>query len=182
METMTKKRLFFAHQHEEEEIWLSELSQKGWHLICEPGIFIYTFEKDPYKKYVYRLDYDPDDKTGIEMAKFYIDMGWSKIGKLFNGWYYFRKEAGSAEEHLLYSDTASKIELYKRIRKRIGLTALIIPLPLIPLFSSLIAYNQITTYFVMGIISVFVLSAASSLGRVVYKITKKVNKLEREGN
>ena len=179
MNKLTKYKLFWAYEHEEEEEWLNNLSAKGWHYIGEPKALKYIFAKNPEKKYIYRLDYDPDDKQGKKMAHFYSEMGWENIGKLFNGWYYFRKETKEGENHQLYSDTASKIELYKRIRKTL-LSLLWIPIiPLIPLFSSVREYGQTADYVFISLYGIFLLVYAVTIGKTMYKITRKIKNVEK---
>ncbi len=179
MKEITKKRLFLAHQHEEEEKWLNKLSEEGWHLLYEPAIYKYRFNYDREKRYIYRLDFDSVESSASDMVSFYTELGWKKIGRLFNGWYYFRKEAGSGDEHHLYSDSSSKIELYKRIRKRLGIAGFVPLLCFMPLFSNLLLVNDSEFSILIPISGFLSICLAGFLGRIIYRISRMISKLEK---
>ncbi|MFK7691611.1 DUF2812 domain-containing protein [Paenibacillus sp. HJGM_3] len=58
----------------------------------KPGIARHRFERDPAKRYVYRMDYHPikeRDQLDSYLALF-EDAGWEHAGSKI-GWHYFRR-------------------------------------------------------------------------------------------
>ncbi len=177
---MKKYRFFWTYQHEEEEKWLNDLSKDGLHLSGKSSFLRYNFENDPGPMYVYRLDYNPDDNQADDLIAFYKELGWDSIAKNSDSWYYFRKAAGNDADHQLYSDSSSRIELFKRIRNRIGLSAFVLFVPLIPLYSSLKEYGHAADYVFLISYAVFLLFAGSITINVIYKFTRKIGKIKEE--
>lgn len=114
MEIMKKFHWFWAWEDEKEEIWLREMSKKGWHFkaVSFPGDYI--FEQGQPTGYVYRLDYFINRKDMDEYQQVFEDAGWDYMGEM-NGWQYFRKEAFEDQELEIYTDNASKAGKYQRI-------------------------------------------------------------------
>jgi len=125
--TLRKSKWFWPWQDEEEEVWLREMSQQGWHLsdVGLPGVYI--FESGEPKDFVYRLDYPGSDKMDKgDYLQLFMDTNWEFIEER-TGWYYFRQPAQSDQELEIYTDADSKISKYQRLLAY----ALIILLPLI---------------------------------------------------
>lgn len=118
---MKKFRLYF--DKDKEEKWLNEMSEQGWAMAdffaglytfvpCKPGEYIYQVDmpgeigKMPIweQKIKYREYIDLVEETE---AEYVCRWGW---------WLIFRREAAKGE-FVLYTDTESKIGLYRRIRK-----------------------------------------------------------------
>jgi hypothetical protein len=114
MTTMKQFRMFWAWEDEKEEIWLREMSQKGWHFksVSLPGNYI--FERGEPIDYVYRLDHfiNQQDKPGY--LQLFEDAGWDYMGEM-NRWQYFRQEAIEGEALEIFTDNASKAKKYQRI-------------------------------------------------------------------
>ena len=52
-----KFKWFWAWQDEKEELWLSEMAERGYHLDYIPFPCVYQFHRGEPAKYIYRLDY-----------------------------------------------------------------------------------------------------------------------------
>lgn len=122
---VSKWKWFWAWNDEQEEAWLSELSEQGLHLegISFPGS--YQFRKGEPEKYIYRLDYQSlKTKDKDSYLQLFSDAGWENVGEM-GGWMYFRIRANNGEAPEIFSDLESKIGKYQRV-----LTYLIILLPI----------------------------------------------------
>jgi hypothetical protein len=127
METksITKFKWFWAWQDEQEEAWLSEMAQQGYHL--EKLIFptIYQFAVREPSEVVYRLDYpNLSKKDKVSYLQLFRDSGWDYIGDQ-GGWVYFRRQIQPGDPTEIFTDVESKIAKYQRV-----LTYLIILLPI----------------------------------------------------
>ena len=126
-----KFKWFWAWQDEDEEAWLREMSNQGWHLSRIGFPTAYTFQSGPPEDYVYRLDYRSHWKMDKEdYLQLFSDAGWEYVEQMA-GWHYFRQLAQPGEDLEIYTDAESKIEKYKRL-----LAFLVILM--LPLFASLI--------------------------------------------
>jgi hypothetical protein len=116
METKTirKHRIFWTWQDEEEEAWLREMAQQGWHLLKPGFLGFYTFQQGESADIVYRLDFITSKDDREEYYQLFTDAGWELVGEMM-GWQYFRKEARPGEELQIYTDPESKIQKYMRL-------------------------------------------------------------------
>lgn len=113
-------RTYTAWNYEKEEDFINENSNGGWQLI-KGGCFHSVYEKDDSKKYVYKIDYNPETmKKSIENKRYiemFEDLGWEYINSTYNGWNYFRKEYNEnsdASEYEIYTDHTSYKEMLGR--------------------------------------------------------------------
>ena len=136
METQTLKKLrwFWAWEDEQEEAWLRQMSQAGWHLesVGLPGL--YTFRQGEPRDYVYRLDFNSNRAGFLHYVQLFQDAGWQHL-LAYGNWQYFRKEARPGENPEIFTDNASKVTKYRRV-----LFILVVILPL--LLSSLNPLRQ----------------------------------------
>jgi hypothetical protein len=154
MDKTRKFKWFWAWEDEQEEAWLTDMAQQGWHL-TEQGVFgFYTFERGTPRNVVYRLDYKTGDKDMADYLQLFEDAGWEHVGAM-GGWQYFRKEAREGETPEIYTDAASKIKKYQRV--------LLFLVALLPVYSTML-------YTLHDVESTFlkVASVLSSLLMVVY--------------
>lgn len=110
-------KVYAAWNYEKEENFINENSNSGWQLV-KGGCFHSVYEKDNSKKYIYKIDYNPetikksiDKKRYIEMFE---DLGWEYINSTYNGWSYFRKEYDEnrdESEYEIYTDHTSYKEM-----------------------------------------------------------------------
>lgn len=113
---ITKYKLFWVWQHEQEEEWLNAMSAEGLQL-SSVGFCRYTFEEGEAGAYQYRLELLeslPTAPQSKEYLRFMEDMGVEHVGSLF-GWVYFRKKTSEGAFDL-YSDTASRLKHFGRMR------------------------------------------------------------------
>ena len=54
VQRIRKFRWFWPWQDQQEEAWLTEMSQSGWHLVSMAGPAVYTFERGETRLYFYR--------------------------------------------------------------------------------------------------------------------------------
>lgn len=113
---MKKFRLYF--DKDKEEKWLNEMSRQGWAMRefffgvyvftpCEAGEYIYRVDMPGGRGPVWKVNREYIELVEETGAEFVCRWGW---------WMIFRKEA-SKGEFVLYTDTESQIELYRRIRR-----------------------------------------------------------------
>lgn len=172
MTTLNKFHWFWAWNDEEEEVWLREMSQKGWHFKSVSGFGNYTFEKGEPTDYVYRLDHFIDPKNQDHYLQLFEDSGWDHMGEM-GGWQYFRKEAGKGEDPVIYNDNDSK-------RKKYGHIMLILVI-FLPLFLNIIMiiskakniFMQVITLLVFSLFAVYIYAMIKLLQRII-KLKKKI--------
>ncbi len=109
---MVKFRWYY--DKDAEEAWLKEMSLKGW-AFKKFWLGFYSFEACEPGEYNYQIDL-LDNWSGdkVEFANFMEGAGVEVISQWYR-WVYLRKKAidGPFE---MYTDIASKIEQYKRIK------------------------------------------------------------------
>lgn len=114
-QTITKYRLFWPWQDEQEEAWLESMSREGWHLQSVRLLCSYTFARGEPTPYIYRLDYFQGYKsTFAEYRQIFEDAGWVYLGELSN-WRYWRKQLVNGEKPEIFTDRESKIKKYQRL-------------------------------------------------------------------
>jgi len=126
-----KIKWFWPWQDEQEEAWLRNMSQKGWHLSSIGLPCIYRFRAGEQRDYVYRLDYQTfPKKDKQEYQQLFRDAGWEHIVEM-SAWQYFRKEIKEGEAPEIFTDVESKVTKYKRVLAFLAffVVILIAPLP-----------------------------------------------------
>ena len=87
-------RVYAAWNYEKEENYINENSKNGWQLV-KGGCFHSIYAKDDSKKYIYKIDYNPETiRESIEKRRYielFEDLGWEYINSTFNGWNYLEK-------------------------------------------------------------------------------------------
>ncbi|HUU62674.1 MAG TPA: DUF2812 domain-containing protein [Dehalococcoidia bacterium] len=129
--TIRKIKWFWPWQDEQEEAWLRNMSQKGWHLSSVGLPCIYRFRAGEQRDYVYRLDYQTfPKKDKQEYQQLFRDAGWEHIGEM-SAWQYSRKEIKEGETLEIFTDVESKVTKYKRVLAFLAffVVILIAPLP-----------------------------------------------------
>ena len=107
----------FTFDKDDEQDWLNDYAQQGWAMVsffgglvtfvpCQPGEYIYQIDLLPGKG-VFAKNYE-------DYVIFMNEMGVEVLQR-WGRWVYLRKRAGDGPFEV-YTDTASKIELYRRIR------------------------------------------------------------------
>ena len=96
----------------------AEMSAKGWHLEENNGILFRFAQGEPHR-YIYALNMDED--TDETMYETYAQCGWTPVIKE-KGMHIFRAEEGTPP---IFSDTASKLEILEKERRKFGIYALV---------------------------------------------------------
>jgi hypothetical protein len=168
---MRKFKWFWAWQDEDEEAWLREMSNDGWHLVGIGFPTIYNFESGEAKDYVYRLDYRSHWKMDKEdYLQLFRDSGWEYVEQMA-GWHYFRQVAQPGEELEIYTDAESKIQKYQRLLAFLGILML-------PLFISLINL-QTRPYEWVELLLVFIFLLFLLYVYAIVRIWLRINQLKR---
>lgn len=169
---MLKFRLYY--DKDEEEVWLNEMSQKGW-AFKKFFLGYYTFEPCEPGEYNYQIDL-LDNWSGEkeDYATFMDESGVEVISQWYR-WVYIRKKAADGPFEM-YTDAESKIAQYRRI-KNFFLVGLIIEM-----LCFLIEFNEaVSTGFksfwgltiLLGIIVLAFL-------RMIWKCKWKIEQLQQE--
>lgn len=177
---MRKIRIYF--DKDKEEVWLNRMCAKGWAMT---GFFlgVYTFQPCEPEKYTYRIDMpgeigknsirDQQKREYIEFveetdAEYVCDWGW---------WVFFRKETAKGKFEL-YTDSESKIALYKRIRKMFFLIGLLEVYVGVMNTERLISNSRIYGAEMAFMVLIYLIIAVFVY--IIIKTTVKINKLQKE--
>ena len=110
---------FVLPESEREEPFLGEMSWNGWHLV-KTNYFSYKFQKGEPADYQYRMDFMSKELGRAEYVQLLQDAGWEIVDTRrddFGVWAYCRKLRSENDTLELYTDTESKLELVRRIKK-----------------------------------------------------------------
>lgn len=169
---MKKFRLFF--DKDEEEIWLKEMSVKGW-AFKKFFLGVYNFEACEPGEYNYQIDLLNNwngDKN--DFTSFMADSGVEVVSQWYR-WVYIRKKSSEGPFEM-YTDQESKISQYRRIKK-FFFVALIIEI--ICFFMELNAAIQ-TKSTMMWAFVVLLGVIVITLLRIFWKCKWKIQQLENE--
>ena len=173
---MFKKVFRLYWDKDAEEIWLNEMSNKGWAL-TNFFLGVYTFKKCENGEYCYRIDLMKDfvhSKESIDYIKFVEETGAEFVAS-WGRWVFFRKKTSEGKFDL-YTDIESKINSYKEIRKMFGILGIAELLIGISQIGNI--YDHFRVYSLIAMIIIFLLAAI--LLRIAIKTTNKIKKLEKE--
>lgn len=110
--TVTKFRLFFAHQDREQEQWLRAMANKGLHLKSLNGLCFWTFIQGEPADVAYRLDFQNANTS--DYRQLFEDAGWELVVHV-TGWQYWRKEVINGRVPEIHTDRQSKIAKFQRV-------------------------------------------------------------------
>ncbi|NTV90773.1 MAG: DUF2812 domain-containing protein [Clostridiales bacterium] len=128
--------------HESEEVWLNEMSSKGFALL-DYSWCRYVFEDAPKGEYTYRielLENSPSHPESCAYINFLAETGIEYVAKYMR-WVYFRRKSSEGEFDL-FSDAESRIAHYKRI---IRLWVIVMAMNV---FAVLINFINVTEHFI----------------------------------
>ena len=117
------KKSFWVFQYEEETEFLSKMREQGWKFAAlHKGIpTTYEFDACEPEKYTYQLDFIPYQEDQEDYHQLMKDAGWEEIMPwqgIGGQWYYYCRKSETGQEKL-YTDIDSKIELMKKISKKV---------------------------------------------------------------
>ncbi|MDE7260662.1 MAG: DUF2812 domain-containing protein [Oscillospiraceae bacterium] len=168
----------FTFDKDEEQDWLNDYAQEGWAMVsffvglvtfvpCQPGEFIYQIDLLPGKG----LWADNYEDYVIFMNEMNVE-----ILQRWGRWVYLRKRAEDGPFEV-YTDTASKIELYRRIRTMFTWAAIVVSLCSASAWSMLFQYPE--SMFSRGLAGLYFVMIVTML-RAVWHCSWKIKELERQ--
>ncbi len=108
------KKWFWAWQDDEEEAWLREMANHGFHL-TNIKIGGYTFKVGDPADIIYRIDYKITPNGDMnEYLELFTATGWEYV-KGINGWQYFRIAASEGGMDEIHTEKESKMRRYMEI-------------------------------------------------------------------
>ncbi|WP_321386322.1 DUF2812 domain-containing protein [uncultured Enterococcus sp.] len=169
-----KMKFFGLADYLEEERFLEEQHRNGWKMVGAKKFgLVYVFEKCEPEEYIYQLDFKEDAQAEEDYFQLFEDCGWEFFHKL-NSWYYFRKKKSKNEdENVIFSDSASRAEMAKKVMRMQWLVLL----PILIIFfsvSSSFASNANSTVrtIVFTIYACFVVFLVALGIRTYWKLNK----------
>lgn len=165
MTTTKKFHWFWAWDDDKVEVWLRNMSKKGWHFQSAGFPGYYIFEQGEPSDYTYRLDYFINRKDIQNYLQLFRDAGWSYLGEM-GGWQYFCQKGLVGEEQEIYSDKESKAKKYQGL-----LLYLIVFFPILITFVLILSrinsdLMQAFTFIMVVIMSVYVYAMVQLLRRI----------------
>jgi hypothetical protein len=171
-EILRKRKWFWVWQDEEEEKWLREMAQQGWHLQTMEIGGLYTFESGESRDDVYRLDflsaYGKDMESYIQL---FADAGWEHVGQL-GSWQYFRTTAENGEAPEIYSEPESKIQKYSRV--------LLLLVSLFPIYFLLLVVMDTPETLFFDIVKIFFTLLILLFAYVEVRILRRISQLKKK--
>jgi hypothetical protein len=165
-------KLFWIWQDEQEEAWLTRMAAEGWHL-RRVTIGCYTFEQGEPAVVAYRQDYRR--LTGAELEEYlglFRDAGWERVATLAN-WHYFRKAAPEGPLPDIFSDTASRVDKYRRV---LGVLVVILALNVVILITQRMPESMTPAREVIRMLQA---GAVVLLGWAVLRTMAHISRLKR---
>lgn len=168
----------FTFDKDEEQEWLNDYAQQGWAMA---GFFagMVTFVPCQPGEYVYQIDLLPGKGLWADNYEDYVifmnEMD-VEILQRWGRWVYLRKrsEDGPFE---VYTDAASKREMYRRIRKMFLWALCVVFFCSFSVWSLLL--QEPGSLFARGLAGVYIVMFAMML-RGVRQCTRKIRELEEE--
>lgn len=166
------KKFKFYFDKDKEVKWLNEMANQGWALVKYKAGF-YTFIPCTPGEWVY--DVDLNDKV-LSLSKEYRDFleeAHIEVVSVWGVWFVAQRRSkyGPLE---LYTDKASKIEQYKRIRKVFKVACI---MELLLMYMELFLFYLDSKWFIaLGALVLFLMFII--LARALVMINKKIESLE----
>ncbi len=166
------KRFRLYYDKDEEERWLSQMNAQGWAL-AHYFLGQYTFVPCEPNAYQYQIDLLQDLSEYDDYCQFMADSGVEVVQRWFR-WVYLRKPTEDGPFQL-YTDSASRSALYRRIRcffRTIGV------LNLLAFFTNF--FNAINFRSVgVGFVALLSALAGIIMLRITWKCSWKIQQLEK---
>ena len=170
----------FTFDKDGEQEWLNGYAQQGWAMVsffvglvtfvpCQPGEYIYQIDllpgkgifADRYEDYVIFMD-----EMGVEILQ-----RWGR-------WVYLRKRAEDGPFEV-YTDAASKMELYRRIRGMFLWALVVVCLCSINVWNLLFQFPE--DWFTRLLAGVYIVIIAGMV-KTIRQCSRKIGELEEEGS
>ena len=166
----------FTFDKDNEQDWINDYAQKGWAMT---GFFVgmVTFVPCQPGEFIYQIDLLPG--TGLRAEGYEDYVGFMnemnvEVLQRWGRWVYLRKRAADGPFEV-YTDAASKIALYRRIRGMFLWALFVIGM------CSISAWNLVVQYpsmFSKGLAGFYIVMIATIL-RAVWLCGRKIRELER---
>jgi hypothetical protein len=171
---MLKFKLYY--DKDDEEVWLREMSLKGW-AFKRFFLGFYTFDPCEPGEYNYQIDLlDNWNGNKSDYASFMEELGVEVIDQWWR-WVYLRKKAADGPFEM-YTDAESRINLYSKI---INFFRVFLVIEAIGCFMELTAAIR-TGNFVFGIFTVLLGAITLAILNVYWKCKWKIEQLKRENS
>lgn len=116
-------RYFGAWEAEKEALWLNKMALEGWQL-TDVSSMLYRFRRIEPKNWVYQLDFVEVGKDDfLDYEQLFADAGWTYVTTLTN-WHYFRSDGNDETVGVIHSDTQSRIDVLRRVRRMVLLAGI----------------------------------------------------------
>lgn len=112
MRKTVRRNIFAGWFLDEEEQWLNEMSEQGWHL-QQVRFFRYIFEQGAPGQYIIRAEMPGGEEAPKEYIEFMESTGAEYLSSTGGSIFYFRKLAALGEFEL-YSDVDSRLKHMNR--------------------------------------------------------------------
>lgn len=169
---MLKFKLYY--DKDAEEVWLREMSLKGW-AFKKFLLGFYTFEPCEPGEYNYQIDLlDNWSGNKSDYASFMVDLGVEVIDQWWR-WVYLRKKAADGPFEM-YTDAESKINLYRKIA---NFFKIFLVIEAICFFMELSVTIR-TGDFIFGIFTLLLGTISLAILNVVWKCKWKIEQLSNE--
>lgn len=169
---MLKFRLYY--DKDAEEVWLREMSLKGWAL-KKFFLGFYTFEPCAAGEYHYQIDLlDNWSGNKADYVSFMEELGVEVIDQWWR-WVYLRKKATDGPFEM-YTDANSKIALYRKIMNFFKIFLIL------EIFCFLLELTAMirTGYFMYGLFTVLLGVICWAMLKIVLKCKLKIEQLQYE--
>lgn len=168
----------FTFDKDEEQVWLNEYARQGW-AMTKFFVGLVTFVPCQPGEYIYQIDLLPGKGIWADNYEDYVifmhEIGVEVLQK-WGRWVYLRKYADEGPFEV-YTDAASKREMYCRIRKMFLWALVVICLCSVSVWSLLFQYpHDIAARGLAGIYIAIIVT----LIRAVWQCTRKIKELEGE--
>lgn len=178
MSLVKKIRLTTVDQFDKDEPFLQAMSEKGLHFDSYRFPF-YKFKRGEPTNYQYQTDFqalEEEDKPSY--LKLFQDDGWELVLEypgVYGSWYYFRKQVEGEDVPKIFTDTQSKLELYRKIRRN----WLIFFLTLSPMFLFCFVIPLLTdTKFLFGFVGILWTVVAALYAKITINLNRKIKRMQ----
>jgi hypothetical protein len=163
---------------EKEEKYLNKMSSEGL-AMTDYSWCRYVFEEKPRGEWIYRIELLENYPTHPESQNYirFMEETGAEFVASYLRWVYFRRKA-SEGEFSIYSDSASRIQHYKRVRMWFLLVAWINLFAGIMNMVSAFAGRFSDINFALGLVSLTIFALISF--SLIIPLTKKIHILRKE--
>lgn len=177
---MIRYRLYLDKDKETE--WLNKMAQNGWAM---KHFFAGFFSFEPCEKgeYAYQVDFGNKLFSVTEDYREFMLEAGIEIVQTWGFWVILRKRASEGKFEL-YTDVASSIEYYKKIRKMFKVVTIMeIIILMMDLYAALVmgVTAGYTAAMLIGVIVIIFFNAIASLNNTIGELQERIDGIEYKG-